>query len=225
MPGTADRPDDAAPSRSGDIGRRIAQRRAELGLSQEQVAEHAGVALGYLRYVEEQPADVGVGALVRIADALRTSTERLRGEGADLPAGQATAAPSPVLREMSPKACWERLGTHGVGRVALSSATAPTVLPVNYTVVDDTIVYRTTPALAASAATREEVAFEVDRVDDAMRQGWSVLAVGPAEEVTRPDETRVLAERAVSRPWAGGARPAWVRIRPRRVTGRRVLSA
>jgi nitroimidazol reductase NimA-like FMN-containing flavoprotein (pyridoxamine 5'-phosphate oxidase superfamily) len=189
------------------------------------------MAEDYLRYVEETPADVSDGSLLRLAGALRTTADRLRGGDVDLPPGQGGAAAHPALEEISPAECWERLGAHGVGRVALpapqgarGAREAPTVLPVNYSVLDGAIVYHTSEHRAA-ATSGDEVAFEVDRVDDALHQGWSVLAVGPAEEVTQPDRARELAARMRSRPWAGGARPALVRIVPRRLTGRRIVAS
>ncbi len=211
--------------RPGDAGRRIALRRGELGLTLEQVADRAGVAAEYLRYVESQPADVDIGTVLRLAGALETTPDRLRGGEVDVPPGRAGPAARPVLTELPREECWNRLGTHGVGRIALSVRSMPTVLPVNYTVIDRAIVYRTTWVLATAAAVPVEVAFEVDRVDEALSQGWSVLAVGPAEAVTQADEMRRLAERAVSAPWAGGDRPAWVRITPREVTGRLIQAA
>ncbi len=212
------------PVRPGDVGRRIAHRRHELGLSREKVAADAGVAAEYVRYVEEQPAEVGAGSLLRLAGALDTTADELLGGNVDIPPGAGTAAGRPVLEELTPQDCWERLGAHGVGRIALPSGDAVDVSPVNYSVVDRTIVYRTTESRAASAERREEVSFEVDRVDDALRQGWSVLAVGPARRVTDPAEARALDRHSASRPWAGGVRPAWVSIAPRRVTGRDVTA-
>jgi Pyridoxamine 5'-phosphate oxidase len=70
-----------------------------------------------------------------------------------------------------------------------------------------------------------DVAFEVDHLDEAMSQGWSVLAVGPAQTVTEPDAVRRLTERAHTTPWAGGEREMWVTIRPTHLTGRRITQA
>lgn len=211
-------------ARPGDVGRRITLRRHELGLSRDRVADDAGIAPEYLRYVEEQPAEVAAGSLLRIATALGTTTDELLGGNVDIPPGEGAAAARPVLEELTPPDCWAHLGTHGVGRIALPTPTAVDVLPVNYSVLDHTIVYRTSAARASDAADRGEVSFEVDRLDEALRQGWSVLAVGPAQRVTDPDEASRLARRAASKPWSGGAEPAWVRISPHRLTGRRVLA-
>ncbi|MFF8860320.1 pyridoxamine 5'-phosphate oxidase family protein, partial [Streptomyces althioticus] len=112
------------------------------------------------------------------------------------------------------------------GRVAVTAPDGrPAVVPVNYEVVDDAIVFRTRPGSVPAAAAGDEVAFEVDHVDEAMSQGWSVLAVGPATTVTEPDAVRDLARRAHTEPWAGGTRDTWVSIRPTRLTGKRITPA
>ena len=159
------------------------------------------------------------------ADALGTSAAALRGGGIDLPPGQGIALLRPQLQDLGPDECRARLSTHGVGRVAVSTPDGPAVVPVNYEVVDDAIVFRTAPGSAPAAAVGADVAFEVDHVNQVMSQGWSVLAVGPARVVTDPDEVRRLTDRAHTEPWAGGEREMWVSIRPRRLTGRRISPA
>ncbi|MFF4585399.1 pyridoxamine 5'-phosphate oxidase family protein [Streptomyces sp. NPDC001388] len=209
----------------GDVGRRVAAERARRGLSREETARRAGMAPEYLAYLEEQPSDPTVATLIKLSDALGTSVTALRGGGGDVPPGQGTALLRPRLRDLDPEECRARLGTHGVGRVAVSAPDGPAVVPVNYDVVDDAVVFRTAPDSAPASAVGREVAFEVDHVDETMSQGWSVLVVGPARAVTEPDAVRELAARAHTSPWAGGERDLWVSIRPTRVTGRRVLPA
>jgi nitroimidazol reductase NimA-like FMN-containing flavoprotein (pyridoxamine 5'-phosphate oxidase superfamily) len=176
----------------------------------------------YLAYLEEQPADPSLGTLIRLADALGTSVTALRGGGIDLPPGQGQALLHPQLRDLGPDECRARLSTHGVGRIAVSTPDGPAVIPVNYEVVDDAIAFRTAPESAPAAAVGTDVAFEVDHVDEATSQGWSVLVVGPAHVVTEPDAVRRLSERAHTKPWAGGEREMWVSIQPARLTGRRI---
>lgn len=65
------------------------------------------------------------------------------------------------------------------------------------------------------------MAFEVDEVDDAWEEGWSVLIRGSAVEVTDPDELTRL-QRLPLRPWAGGDKPAHIRIVPAAISGRRI---
>ncbi|MFD9974269.1 pyridoxamine 5'-phosphate oxidase family protein [Streptomyces sp. NPDC059017] len=212
---------DRAPS-PGDIGRRVAAERERQGLTRATVAGRAAMAPQYLAYLEERPADPGPGTLTRLAGALGTSVEALRGGGVELPPGQGQALLHPELRELGAEECRALLSTHGVGRVALTTPDGPAVVPVNYEVIDDGIAFRTAPGSVPAAAVGSEAAFEVDQLDETAGQGWSVLAVGPARHVTDPDAVRRLADGAHTRPWAGGEREMWVSIRPQRLTGRRI---
>jgi len=96
------------------------------------------------------------------------------------------------------------------------------VLPVNFAVIANTIVIRTGTGTLIAAHAADEVAFEVDHVDEALGQGWSVLVRGPAHRVAQPGELHQLRGRAVITPWAGGQREAYVRILPVQISGRRV---
>ncbi|WP_149549238.1 pyridoxamine 5'-phosphate oxidase family protein [Streptomyces marokkonensis] len=217
-------PPPAGPPNPGDIGRRIATERERQGLTREETARRARMAPAYLAYLEERPGDPSLATLIRLAAALNTSVQELRGGGADLPPGQGMALLRPQLHDLTPQECRTLLSTHGVGRIAVTTPEGPTVVPVNYDVVDDAIAYRTAPGSVPAAAVGLETAFEVDHFDEAGSQGWSVLAVGPAQAVTDPDDVRRLTEQAHSTPWAGGGREMWVSIRPARLTGRRITS-
>jgi transcriptional regulator with XRE-family HTH domain len=206
----------------GDIGRRLADARVRSGLSLEETAERARMSPQYLAYLEQRPSDPTPATLLRLADVLGTTLEALRGGDQDLPPGRGQALAHPRLTDLSPEECRSLLSTHGVGRIALRTGQGPAVLPVNYDVVDDAVVFRTAADATPAAAVGAEVAFEVDHIDDAMSQGWSVLAVGTAEAVTDPEAVERLERRAHSAPWAGGTRPLWVRVRPARLTGRRI---
>lgn len=210
----------------GDIGRRVADERRRHGLSREQAARRARMSPEYLAYLEEQPADPTAATLIRLADALGTTVSALRGGGADLPPGQGRALAHPRLLDLDVRECRALLSTHGVGRVAVSAPDGrPAVVPVNYEVVEDAIAFRTAPDSVPAAAVGKEIAFEVDHVDEAMSEGWSVLAVGPAQVVTEPDAVRRLTQGAHATPWAGGEREMWVSIRPTTLTGRRITPA
>lgn len=213
------------PTAEGDIGRRLVLRREQLGLTREEVAERAGVAPGYLQYVEEQPgAFPGPTFMFRVADALRTTVARLHGGDTGQPPGTGTAAAHPVFTELDPGECRALLADHGVGRVAVTTPGGPAIVPVNYDVVEGAVVFRTASGTVPSFAPGTEVAFEVDHIDEALGQGWSVLAVGPAAEVTDTDAVRRLATRVHTGPWPGGECDLWVRIDPLRLTGRRITS-
>jgi CBS domain-containing protein/transcriptional regulator with XRE-family HTH domain len=208
---------------TGDLGRRIALRREELGLTREETAHRAGMASSYVQHLEEQPtANPGAAALLRLAGALETTVRELTGGDVDLPPGLGQAGRHPKFTELSPQECRDLLSTHGVGRLAVPTPSGPLILPVNYSVVESVIAFRTHPGTALAQAMGCQVAFEVDHIDEALSQGWSVLVRGPASAVMDPDCVQLLKERAYSEPWAGGRRDMWIRINPLTVTGRRI---
>ncbi|MFE6760976.1 helix-turn-helix domain-containing protein [Streptomyces sp. NPDC057689] len=210
---------------AGDLGRRAAARRAALGLSLEEVADRAGSTPGYIAYVEEKVPAPGPAFLVRLADALDTTVQDLAGFTADLPQGGAAAGLRPRMTELGETECWALLDDHGVGRIAMTGKDGPEVFPVNYQVVGRKVVFMTAAGshLARTAATGAEVAFELDRLDEAFSQGWSVLAVGPVREVPDGPESAELLDAVHSTPWAGEGRETLVILSPDRVTGRRIV--
>ncbi|WP_193776711.1 pyridoxamine 5'-phosphate oxidase family protein [Streptomyces sp. E2N166] len=210
---------------AGDIGRRLAAARRRKGLGLEEVARRARMAPQYLAYLETHTADPAFGALVRLADALGTTYVELQGGGTDRPPGRGAALLDPRLSDLDEEECRGLLSTHGVGRLAFTSEHGPEVFPVNYDVMDGAVVFRTAPGSATVSAVDQQVAFEVDRVDDAMSRGWSVLVVGRCRAVTDPERVRRLDEAAHTEPWAGGRRTDWLAVDVERLTGRRITSA
>ncbi|HEY3683542.1 MAG TPA: helix-turn-helix transcriptional regulator [Streptosporangiaceae bacterium] len=71
-----------ARSRPGDLARRIAARREELGLTRETVARRAGMGPGYLGHLEEHATMPTWETLRRVAAALETTPGVLLGEAA-----------------------------------------------------------------------------------------------------------------------------------------------
>ena len=115
------------------------------------------------------------------------------------------------------------LGSVRWGRCAWSGPEGPRILPVNHSVLDGNVYFRT--ALyggLADAASGNAVALEADELDDRLSSGWSVVVLGLAEQVVDPDEVSSLFRR-IGQPWAPGSRPVLVRILPSQVTGRRFL--
>ena len=97
------------------------------------------------------------------------------------------------LEALSEEECWTLLSGERVGRVGLTVGAMPAILPVNYTVFDGAIVFRTTVGSKLSAAIAHAVVcFEVDFFDAQTHQGWSVLAVGMADELAEPLRSRVI---------------------------------
>ena len=132
------------------------------------------------------------------------------------------AAREPSLRTLSPAECFDLLEPGGVGRVGFASADGIMMLPVNFAVTGATIVFRTAPDTLLALHADAHVSFEVDRIDEALHGGWSVLVQGRAHTVTDEPEVKHLEDRTHLEPWAGGARDVYVRIAPTRISGRRI---
>ncbi|MBO1414500.1 pyridoxamine 5'-phosphate oxidase family protein [Streptomyces sp. FH025] len=204
------------------VARRIVERRNQLGLEEDRLAYEAAMSPQYLRHLLAVGPAFDPGGFARIVGALRmTWSEVLEGR-ADAPPGQPDPASHPLLLHLTEPQCWELLGTHGIGRIGLPVEPAPIVLPVNYAVDAGTVVYRTAAEGAAAPRAGAPVSFQVDHIDDRRSRGWSVLMVGEAQHVGDPAEQERLAALPGATPWAGGSRPLWVRIRPYKVTGRRI---
>jgi nitroimidazol reductase NimA-like FMN-containing flavoprotein (pyridoxamine 5'-phosphate oxidase superfamily) len=134
----------------------------------------------------------------------------------------------PRLAELDESECLRLISPGGVGRLAFVGQYDLTVLPVNYRMLDGTILFRTDHDSPMDRDLRTgikhaeyKVAFEIDHLDGATREGWSVLLQGSAHHVDAEDEQNV-AEAAGVDPWAGGAKSHFIRITPVRITGRRI---
>jgi nitroimidazol reductase NimA-like FMN-containing flavoprotein (pyridoxamine 5'-phosphate oxidase superfamily) len=126
------------------------------------------------------------------------------------------------LTEMSAGECLDLMGSTSVGRVGFADEDGPVVLPVNYVLDGETVLFRTSPHnTVARYVDSTLVAFEVDEFDDFTQSGWSVLVRGVASFVAADELPRD--ERFRPFPWADGVRTLVVRVTPGSVTGRRVL--
>ena len=102
----------------------------------------------------------------------------------------------------------------------LSTSAGPVAYPVNFVFTDGAVVFRTSTAMTDSIA--GVVAFEVDHIDEAMSEGWSVLVRGHARRIEDPDEREAVALLDLE-PWAGGARLNLIGIEPFEMTGRVIV--
>jgi nitroimidazol reductase NimA-like FMN-containing flavoprotein (pyridoxamine 5'-phosphate oxidase superfamily) len=193
-------------------------------LSKAQVAARAGMSLRYLEYLERYPARPGGAALRQLAAALKTTPAALLGAGAQAPPGRGRLTGPPVITRLMPAECRRLIAAGGIGRIAFSTTSGPVVLPVNFAVVAGTIVIRTGEGTIIEGHADDQVAFEVDHIDEALCQGWSVLVRGPAHRVAHPAELHHMKREATLRPWAGDDRDIYVRIIPDKITGRRIES-
>jgi nitroimidazol reductase NimA-like FMN-containing flavoprotein (pyridoxamine 5'-phosphate oxidase superfamily) len=126
------------------------------------------------------------------------------------------------LEVVSKEDCLALLRQATIGRVAVSVGAIPEIFPVNFRLIDDAIVFRAGRGTRLHTATRDAVvAFEVDDFNLDLRHGWSVLVVGPSDEITQPDEV-FMAKEQLDDGWVPADREHVLRIIPHRVSGRRI---
>jgi hypothetical protein len=189
-------------------------------MSVEDLAARAGVDPVYLHYFEGSPqATLSAGTLQLMALALETTPLALLGGEVDRPAGRGRAGRHPVLEELNRQQCEAHLAVGGVGRIVYSAIRGPAALPVNFEFTEGEIVFSTNESKAAAIAEQTVVGFEVDRVDESLSEGWSVLVSGSGRRIDDPDETQRLSSLDLEA-WAGGTRHSLVAIRPHEITGR-----
>ena len=127
------------------------------------------------------------------------------------------------LHELGPSECRALLGDHQVGRVAVVAPDGPHIIPVNYALVDEALVFRTSPfSLLATHGREATVAFEVDDLDQVTHTGWSVLVRGRTGPVFSSTEIAHIRRIWEPVPWADGVRNLYIRLTPTQVSGRRI---
>jgi len=192
-------------------------------MSVEELASRAGIDPGYLAYFESNPdANLSGGTLLLIALALDTTPLELLGAEADRTPGHARAVPHAALNELTSEQCRTHLSVGGVGRVVFATARGPVALPVNFEFTEGQIVFSTDDAKAALLGSQDAVGFEIDRVDEALSEGWSVVATGACRRIEDPDEVQRLASLDLEA-WAGGDRHTLMAIQPAETTGRVIV--
>jgi nitroimidazol reductase NimA-like FMN-containing flavoprotein (pyridoxamine 5'-phosphate oxidase superfamily) len=115
-----------------------------------------------------------------------------------------------------------------VGRIGYTGRFGPVVVPVNYKLVEGTVIIRTDEEGHLGEDLRTgitgadyKIAFEVDDFDAATRTGWSVLVQGAVHHVD-DKAGRVSLGAAGVESWAGGDKALFLRITPSAITGRRI---
>ena len=118
--------------------------------------------------------------------------------------------------------CLRLLAAAHLGRVGITSGALPVILPVNFRLVGDQILFRTAHGTKLDAATRGAVvAFEADAMESLDHTGWSVMVTGVARQVTDPDELARLHADSIAR-WAPLGDACVVAVSTEIVSGRRI---
>lgn len=127
------------------------------------------------------------------------------------------------LQDLTVDECLSLLRQRVAGRIALQTPGGLRILPVNYALFGDAIVFRTLPyGEIANNAHEAEVAFQIDLLDDEHERGWSVLAVGTCHRVDDPGEVSQIRAEWDPLPWADGQRNLYFRIDWTQLTGRQL---
>jgi nitroimidazol reductase NimA-like FMN-containing flavoprotein (pyridoxamine 5'-phosphate oxidase superfamily) len=133
-----------------------------------------------------------------------------------------------VLQEIDREECLTLLQSQSMGRLAVADhgAYPPHIVPVNFIVEGDHVIFRSNFGLKfqLSVLAEHSVSFEADLVDAEGHMAWSVVVQGRAELLGQ-EEIDALPYGVWLHPWAPGERNEWVRIVPYTVTGRRVRPA
>jgi nitroimidazol reductase NimA-like FMN-containing flavoprotein (pyridoxamine 5'-phosphate oxidase superfamily) len=125
----------------------------------------------------------------------------------------------PAMERLSRDECFALLRQLTIGRVAVNAGHgAPIVLPVNFALVGEIVVFRTDEGTRLVRARQHPASFQADAFDPVHHGGWSVLIQGVAQDAT-DDEI----EEARIEPWAPGPKDHWMRIVPVLVSGRRLV--
>jgi hypothetical protein len=121
--------------------------------------------------------------------------------------------------------CFGLLESVPLGRIGFVASGEVAILPVNFRVDGQDVVFRAGAGSKLSAVeVGHYVVFEADSYDAATGTGWSVVVNGLAEVVDSDEEAARLDALGLSS-WGGGASGrVWVRIRPSSITGRRIAA-
>lgn len=208
----------------GDLGRRVRERRHELGLTRDEVAERAAMDPGYLHYLEQRAdAQPSSTTMMHLAAALKTTVMRLQGQGFDRPVGSGQPPDGiPTIEVLDRPASLALIRRGGIGRLSFVTERGPVALPVNFRMLDEDVVFHTGDgSIRASVRSGGRLGLEVDHLDDTLGEGWSVLVTGPSTELRDPDELRRATELGIQS-WAGEERPITIRLTGEEITGRQI---
>jgi nucleotide-binding universal stress UspA family protein len=200
-----------------------------LGSVSQYLAVHAPCPVLVVHGAREAPApeaDARSGS-ARVAGI--AAADDSAAAGVDEGTAAATAAPRPPwvgsLAEIPEEECLALLAGKSVGRLIVVYEDNPIAFPVNYVLDGRTVAIRTDQGTKLDWGALGRVAFEVDEIDEARHQGWSVIVQGVGRDITEGIDT--WSERLRSKelvPWVGGDRQHWIAIASPRITGRRILT-
>ena len=119
---------------------------------------------------------------------------------------------------LTERECWDRLAEQQLGRLVTHVGDVLDVFPVNYTVDEHSLVFRTAEGGKLTEVTiNDDVLFEVDEYTDT--DAWSVVVRGRAHRLDTAAEVEA-ADRLPLKPWVPTLKYNYVRIVPTSLSGR-----
>ena len=113
--------------------------------------------------------------------------------------------------------CWDLLRSHELGRLGFHLLDQVHIVPINYTVDEDTLLFRTAEGnKLVGVVMHGDVVLEIDEYDD--DSAWSVVVRGTARLLDEHSAHR--ADNLPLRPWVDSPKYNVVEITPSEVTGR-----
>ncbi len=126
-----------------------------------------------------------------------------------------------TVEELGRDECLTRMATQRLGRLGVVVDGVPLVLPMQFAMEGETVVLQTNQGAKTLNAPLHSVTFEVDHVDWDKGVGWSVLLQGYGADISSALDQRSEALRSLTvQSWAPPPADRWLKIIPRKITGR-----
>jgi uncharacterized protein len=126
-----------------------------------------------------------------------------------------------TIEELARDDCLARMATQRLGRLGVAVDGVPLVLPMQFVLDGETVVFQTNQGAKVLHVPLSSVSFEVDDVDWEKGVGWSVLVQGYGADITSSiDEASEALRGLTIHSWAPEPADRWLKIIPRTITGR-----
>jgi hypothetical protein len=125
------------------------------------------------------------------------------------------------VETLSQEDCYSLLQTADLGRFAVISGRYPVVFPVNFTLDEGVITFRTGSGTKLRAALHSDISFEADWMSPDRTSAWSVLVFGSVDHNGIAVDGLERRDHLDVQPIDPSEKPAWVRINVHHITGRR----
>ena len=118
--------------------------------------------------------------------------------------------------------CLQLLATATLGRVGVTIGALPVIVPMDFRLVGDRVVFRVGVGTKLDGAIHNVVvAFQADEVKAPGAGGWSVSVTGMAREVIEPHEVSQMLDAHIAR-WSQWGADRYIAIPTEMVSGRRI---